>query len=764
MSWQGNVADNQFATPTTDDSPRPTKSLSLLFCVVNPSLPPADYLYSEHDSPTLVVLAAHPLRSTNASCIPGSIDKVAERAMQRPKPSPLQSRLLVYLVVAFCCLALWTSYTPRFLACAAELPTTPDYNPLNDLVLHAPANDDLLRLEEASSGSGGGAGYEPDFGYLDRSLIGRQAAEVDKLTNDEKMEKDIDPQNIQYFVLEKNQLRLRRVVDIPLEALETRGTDNGSEEAVLDVLEGTERDGIIDEGAENELAKRQAGSSRVWLTANTCRQPMPNGNVTNVSKNHPQLVMYVSNSTRNQKPGPAATQNTITNKTGILFDSGYISFEFNTSSDVYIGIAAPKLEDDWFGSWHYELAASTDGPYHSYNESDPFLYMIDTDSESTLFITYDLGDSNSTDVVNQLNKSNPFKMYAFEAGDYTPITGMEHSYCALKEQFNVNTTRNFTIDSNITTKFSGDDRPKTQFHVRNLQNAKTYNGFVVVEGGQEPFDIPGVGMVRGGGKVFQAFNWTTKAGTLHSHRNSSSKLTSTADDSCQVLSDLTFCDMVAYAVPSNTLYKYNDSGLAEIYDTKAREYYDGFNKSLQQVACDTTSEAQYSLARTCDDCARDYKNWLCLVLIPRCEDWSASDRWLWPRNINGPLPNGTLPYHDNTTSEFQDSHRDRHAFNQSRNPLIDDQIKPGPYKEMLPCEDMCFDIVRSCPAQLGFACPNQPGMQSAYGKKDENSDTLTCNFPGAVVKLNVQGGAGILAVNVVNMGFVGMVVGMMVLV
>jgi calcium channel MID1 len=218
--------------------------------------------------------------------------------------------------------------------------------------------------------------------------------------------------------------------------------------------------------------------------------------------------------------------------------------------------------------------------------------------------------------------------------------------------------------------------------------------------------------------------------------------------------------MVAYAVPSNTTFKYNDSALAEIYDTQAKSYYSNFTKSLQQVACDTTSEAQYSLARTCKDCERDYKNWLCLTLIPRCEDFSATDSWLWPRNINVPFPNGSLPFDNNMTSEFQDSHRDRHAFNQSRNPLIDKDIKPGPYKEMLPCEDICFDIVKSCPAQMQFACPNMPGRLSAYGKKDNNSDTLTCNFPGAVVKLNAQGGAGVLTVRL-TMLVVGMVVALL---
>lgn len=440
--------------------------------------------------------------------------------MQRPVLSPLQSRLLVYFVATASCLAIWTSCTPRFVVHAQVLVTS-DTELVDTTVLRALADDDdLSHIQNAGYDRGESEGYEPEFGYLDRTLIGRQAVEVDKLVNNQKMEKNIDPENTIHFVLEKGQLRLRRAVEVPQDALEARGTDNTSDETTLEgrahdeVEDGTARTGI------DGLHKRQSESTRVWLTANTCRQPMPIGNATEASKNHPQLVMYVSTSSENQKPGPSSSENTITNLTTGLFNSGYVNFEFNATSDVYVGISAPKLEDDWFGSWHFELAASTDGPYHNYNESDPFLYMIDTDSESTLFITYDLGDSNKTEDVEKWREQNPFQMYAFAAGEYTPISGLERSYCALKEQFNVNNTRNFTIDTGITTQFgrsSGDDFPKARFHVRGLEAATMYNGFVVVEASEEASYIPGVGTTRGGGRVFQAFNWTTKAGKSHHH-------------------------------------------------------------------------------------------------------------------------------------------------------------------------------------------------------------------------------------------------------
>ncbi|KAF1938282.1 calcium channel subunit Mid1 [Clathrospora elynae] len=663
--------------------------------------------------------------------------------MPRPKLFTLQSRLLAYFIATCSCLALWMSLTPHHLAYAAEVPTAPDYDPLNRPTLHELTNGELPHIEDANLEGAESGGYAPDFAYLDRSLIGRQAAEVDQLANNEKMEKDIDPGQTLHFVFKEKQLRLRRAVAVPSEALEAPGTDNASGNAEYGGLVQAESDGSThDEEAGSELRKRQEGS-RVWLTANTCRQPMPNENLSTLSKNHPQLVMHVSTSPKNQKPGPDSTKDTLTNITGILFDSGYASFELNATSDVYIGIAAPELEEDWFGSWHFELAASVDGPYHNYNDSDPFLLMIDTDSESALFITYNLSESNKTEEVDKWREQNPFNMYAFAAGDSTPITGMEHSYCALQEQFNANTTKNFTIATSITTKFSVNDFPKTQFHVQGLDAAKTYNGFVVVQGSQEPVEIPRVGTVRGGGRVFQAFNWTTKA-----------------DDSCQVLFDLDFCDSVAYAVPSNKRYKFNDTALAELYDNQARDYYNNFTKSLAQVACDTTSQAQYSLARTCADCEKDYKNWLCLVLIPRCENYAADDDWLQPRNINMPFPNGTLPFDNNVTAAFNETYRNRFAYSQSRNPLIDDVIQPGPYKEMKPCEDLCFDIVRSCPAQLGFACPNFPGKDGAYGRR-EAPDTLTCSFPGAVVKLNVVSGARALGrrIGMVVLGAVVVVVG-----
>jgi calcium channel MID1 len=81
------------------------------------------------------------------------------------------------------------------------------------------------------------------------------------------------------------------------------------------------------------------------------------------------------------------------------------------------------------------------------------------------------------------------------------------------------------------------------------------------------------------------------------------------------------------------------------------------------------------------------------------------------------------------------------ALNGSRNPTIDLVIAPGPYKEILPCEDLCYKLVQSCPASMQFACP-QPGVigfNESYGVRpegtaDENGrfTNITCNWPGVV--------------------------------
>jgi calcium channel MID1 len=204
-----------------------------------------------------------------------------------------------------------------------------------------------------------------------------------------------------------------------------------------------------------------------------------------------------------------------------------------------------------------------------------------------------------------------------------------------------------------------------------------------------------------------------------------------------VIFNLTFCDQVAYSVPANTNRFANSSLLAAYYDSAAQFTYSNFQKVLAQVPCETTASAQYSLARTCDDCAAAYKSWLCSTSIPRCTDYSSTKAWLQPRALGQPFPNnGTF-----LSPEILAYANQSAAINGSRNASIDDNVAPGPYKEVLPCDEICYSLVQSCPASMGFNCP-QPGdrtFNSTYGEKPKvgfSSDVngrinnITCNYPG----------------------------------
>lgn len=188
-----------------------------------------------------------------------------------------------------------------------------------------------------------------------------------------------------------------------------------------------------------------------------------------------------------------------------------------------------------------------------------------------------------------------------------------------------------------------------------------------------------------------------------------------------------------------------------MYDQRAGELWQNFSYSLQQIPCNTTSTAQYSLAKTCDDCAAAYKEWLCAVTIPRCEDYTSQLPWLQPRNLGGAFyQNGTtlspqflnqpyiaMPSAPGDSVAQRQTYISSFATNQSRNPsIIDDMIMPGPYKEVKPCEDLCYSLVQSCPASLQFGCPLPGrGLEVGYGTRNSRGE-VTCSYLGAVYYFN----------------------------
>lgn len=231
--------------------------------------------------------------------------------------------------------------------------------------------------------------------------------------------------------------------------------------------------------------------------------------------------------------------------------------------------------------------------------------------------------------------------------------------------------------------------------------------------------------------VWQDIAFNTKNGTLNFQHRRDLSLTF-SDGNCQIIYNLTFCDSVTYAVPSNPTLFPNMSSLAQQYDSNATNYYQKFVFSIEQVPCNTTPSAQYSLAVNCNDCRNAYKKWLCAVTIPRCVDFSSKASYLQTRNIAQNFIDGTVPSTD-IDPIFTTQNQMAMSLNSSRNTNIDNVIKPGPYKELLPCQGLCYSLVQSCPAILQFSCPSAgKGLEQSYGNVGQIQGVQTCNIPGAL--------------------------------
>ncbi|KAF2118972.1 stretch-activated Ca2+-permeable channel component-domain-containing protein [Lophiotrema nucula] len=648
--------------------------------------------------------------------------------MQLPKLTPLQSRLLASAIATCALILIWISFQPRYFVYAVEVPLgDPAEASPHDETITLPGDD--VRILDAEDGLGDThfgsgerektearsegtleGGYAPDFAYFDRSLIGRATDGVDDLANGKMMSSDVDPGSTHYFRLPAP--KRRRTIEVDSERASNASSTRTEEE--------------------EELRKRQQNpGATIYISVATCLQPEPNKTTGIVNDLPEQLTLYVSQSSKNTKPGPNAKNDLATDP--ISLQNGFANYTLQASSDIFLGVSAPNLTADWKGKYSFQVAASSDADYHGYSTLDNFLFMVDADSESALFITKDLTTGNTSNDTNSkwMETPSPFTLFTFTQTmwEWFGVEALSQSYCGLQAMYNA-TKGNATVEASMTDRYTGGTRlPKGQLHAERLNASQNYLGVLAFPGNAslDGLELPDNITIPRGGLVMKQFGFNT----------------TDVDDSCQVIFGLGFCSDTAYAVPSSSKFKTNTTGLAQLYDQQAQQYFTNFSNSLDQVACDTTGTAQYSLARTCTDCRNDYKTWLCSVIMPRCRSWKETGDELIPRNINAQFSDGSIPFPSNMSLEFNQTMRQRFAYNQSRNPMIDQEIQPGPYKELLPCETLCFDIVRSCPAQLGFSCPNNHAMKLTYGKMpdDPNSRDLTCNKPGAVLNLSTLRGA-----------------------
>ncbi|KAL6235454.1 hypothetical protein BDW75DRAFT_230300 [Aspergillus navahoensis] len=432
----------------------------------------------------------------------------------------------------------------------------------------------------------------------------------------------------------------------------------------------------------------------VYLSLTICSGPILKESVSNSAQALPQLAVYVSTSDSLQDPGPHHKDGS--GQSVYHSSEGYMSATVN-ASDVYIAVAAPN-GGNFSGSYSYQLAASTDDFFHNVDDRTTLLSFNDSGSETALLTTASPADQILTEKQRKQweNNTTVYEFFVNNANS-TVGSGLSRSYCALAQHSEASKGHN--VQASMFRGKHEDNGLQEQFYVTGLNRSSTYVGILAIGNSTDSGDD----IVGGGGKVWKAKSFSTKS-----------------DGNCDVIYDLDFCSDVAYSVPSNP--SMNMSEIRTKYDNYAANLYKNFNYSLQQIQCNTSNETIYSMAVGCDDCAAAYKSWLCAVTIPRCDDYSSTSNRtaVMVRNAAQPFPNGT----EITNQTLRDSP----VTNRPRNSgLIDKEINPGPYKEVLPNVSLCHNLVRSCPMSLGFSCPS--GEYLAYSYDTSATPSLRVPYP-----------------------------------
>ena len=642
---------------------------------------------------------------------------------QCPKLTPLQSRFLASVTaLALLGLIYWSLSNPHF-AYAAELEFDGSGR------LRGGEDHNWHRIAEPLFGEDD-IGMDDDEAQGDERtvLVARAPALLTTAGNDMANIENIEPGVTQLWMYPREQLKSKhaeRGVGLPRNVRDVADVDDRH----VELRKRSAEPGV--EGF-SELEKRQDGDARtIYISINTCLQPNYIGSDVQTDP-PPQLTLYVSTEASNTNPGPNGDSST---QREITLDKGFANASVRASGDWHMSVAAPSLPNDFAGVWNYELAVSIDDYFHAAGNGTN-LFLVDSDSAAALLVTDNLtqASASSDSYKEWMELKAPYILFANNADD-TQTMGISNSFCGLNKISQIvgkqadPTGSTTSVQMEMITRGLG-NKPKEQFYVTNLNSSSRYHAVLAQVGNSS---ASGNNVVGGGGKVWKTVSLSTKS-----------------DNNCALLYNLSFCDEVAYAVPSTPDIVSNYTHFQSLYDDYTLKYYQNFNYSLQQIACDTTPDAQYSLAKNCDDCAKAYKEWLCAVSIPRCEDFSNDAHHLQRRNMGQNFTNGTslpeevlnhryvpmdkAPTLDGTVA-YSQTHISSFATNSSRNPMIDEKIQPGPYKEVLPCEDLCYSLVQACPAALGFGCPYPGrGLEAGYGTRRGNGNgTLTCSYLGAYV-------------------------------
>lgn len=361
----------------------------------------------------------------------------------------------------------------------------------------------------------------------------------------------------------------------------------------------------------------------------------------------------------------------------------------------------PILKNLTSSTWNYRLSISENDLVYQW-DSRSWVVVMDTDDTSALISTGNVTDDAKSYYNYTIYDPSLYDLYVYAYEDYTKfINNTQLSLCSIKNGNYIVSSVNSTSSTvplemlketslKIQKRIANTPTGVTeQFYITGLNQSTTYAAFLTKKIGK------GTNLSDVGGVLFNVEFFTTKS-----------------TSACSLIFGLDFCKDNAYAVPSSRFTNNNKSQLAIEYDNIANALYANFSKALGLVACDAHLDARYSPIKTCEDCAKSYRDWICAVSIPRCSV-ESSDYYIY---------------------------RDK---NSNRNSYLDTFIKPvDNYYEILPCIDMCYSIVRDCPSVFGFACPDEDDdsqlLLQSYNVYKKVNGLETCNFIGNTSELTIH--------------------------
>ncbi|GKT85069.1 calcium influx-promoting protein ehs1 [Colletotrichum tofieldiae] len=494
--------------------------------------------------------------------------------------SPLQSRLAASLIASLLLVLIYYLLSTPTFALAAELTGTTQ-----------PILDDLQLDGSLERRSHLEPTYEPEFAAFDRSIIGRAPAGVTGLVNNVKVNRNVPGNTTQNFVFEA----------IAIFANFFDGTDEAF------TMEPRES---VNDSFSPELVSTE-GQEGVYLGDNmytaAARGEQHEGR-------SPQITMYISTSQDNQTPGPG--QNASLQKI-VKFEEGAAMFSVNATGDVFIGIGAPEKDGEKFtGDWNFDVAASTDDFFHSFDENPSELLWVDSDSSAALLTTQNLTDSQNETRIQEIMEQGPSFVMFVENRDQPTTKGVRRSMCGLENYAQIAAKKGGKFgnlaSTTMTTRGPG-NLPKQQFFFNGLNASALYTGILVQTGNSSTLKKrQDGGSTGGGGRVFEATPFETKDGMYMAKAALFMTMADlTSGENCKIITDLQFCNETEYAVPANA-NKMNITQLAQFYDNYARDMYANFQKQLAQVACEARQSsgilsletAPTAKSRTRSGCAR----------------------------------------------------------------------------------------------------------------------------------------------------------------